>query len=71
MRTMRLRYVCACDRMKSLVATRAAARHGPTADIETLLDRLDGIILTGAAQRSADLYDGPPHAEGTTRGSGA
>ncbi|MFL5282251.1 MAG: gamma-glutamyl-gamma-aminobutyrate hydrolase family protein [Rhodopila sp.] len=39
---------------------------GPTADIETLLDRLDGIILTGSRSNvQPTLYDGPPHAEGT------
>ncbi len=38
----------------------------PTADIETLLDRLDGIILTGSRSNvQPTLYDGPPHAEGT------
>lgn len=40
--------------------------NGPTADIETLLDRLDGIILTGSRSNvQPSLYDGPPHAEGT------
>jgi putative glutamine amidotransferase len=40
--------------------------NGPTADIETLLDRLDGIILTGSRSNvHPSLYDGPPHAEGT------
>jgi putative glutamine amidotransferase len=40
--------------------------NGPTADIETLLDRLDGIILTGSRSNvQPELYDGPPHAEGT------
>jgi putative glutamine amidotransferase len=40
--------------------------NGPTADIETLLDRLDGIILTGSRSNvHPTLYDGPPHAEGT------
>ena len=40
--------------------------NGPTADIETLLDRLDGIILTGSRSNvQPTLYDGPPHAEGT------
>ncbi|HQT77980.1 MAG: gamma-glutamyl-gamma-aminobutyrate hydrolase [Rhodospirillales bacterium 20-64-7] len=40
--------------------------NGPAADIETLLDRLDGIILTGSRSNvQPTLYDGPPHAEGT------
>jgi len=40
--------------------------NGPMADIETLLDRLDGIILTGSRSNvHPALYDGPPHAEGT------
>jgi putative glutamine amidotransferase len=40
--------------------------NGPTADIETLLDRLDGIILTGSRSNvQPALYDDPPHAEGT------
>jgi putative glutamine amidotransferase len=40
--------------------------NGPRADIETLLDRLDGIILTGSRSNvQPTLYDGPPHAEGT------
>ncbi|HET8995690.1 MAG TPA: gamma-glutamyl-gamma-aminobutyrate hydrolase family protein [Acetobacteraceae bacterium] len=40
--------------------------NGPTADIETLLEHLDGIILTGSRSNvQPSLYDGPPHAEGT------
>ena len=40
--------------------------NGPTADIETLLDRLDGIMLTGSRSNvHPTYYDGPPHAEGT------
>lgn len=40
--------------------------NGPAADIETLLDRLDGIILTGSRSNvQPTLYNGPPHAEGT------
>jgi putative glutamine amidotransferase len=40
--------------------------NGPMADIETLLDRLDGIMLTGSRSNvQPELYDGPPHAEGT------
>src|SRR3954451_5158135 len=40
--------------------------NGPMADIETLLERLDGIILTGSRSNvQPTLYNGPPHAEGT------
>ena len=40
--------------------------NGPMADIETLLDRIDGIILTGSRSNvHPTLYNGPPHAEGT------
>jgi putative glutamine amidotransferase len=40
--------------------------NGPTADIETLLDRLDGIMLTGSRSNvHPSFYDGPPHADGT------
>jgi len=40
--------------------------NGPMADIETLLDRLDGIMLTGSRSNVHPTeYDGPPHAEGT------
>ena len=40
--------------------------NGPMADIETLLERLDGIILTGSRSNvHPTLYNGPPHAEGT------
>jgi putative glutamine amidotransferase len=40
--------------------------NGPMADIETLLERLDGIILTGSRSNvQPSLYGGPPHAEGT------
>ena len=40
--------------------------NGPTADIETLLERLDGIILTGSRSNvQPSYYEGPPHAEGT------
>jgi putative glutamine amidotransferase len=36
------------------------------ADIETLLSRLDGLILTGSRSNvQPALYGGPPHAEGT------
>ena len=40
--------------------------NGDKADIESLLDRLDGIILTGSRSNvHPSLYGGPPHAEGT------
>jgi len=40
--------------------------NGPTADIETLLDRLDGIMLTGSRSNvHPSFYEGPPHADGT------
>lgn len=39
---------------------------GDACDINTLLSRLDGIILTGSRSNvQPSLYDGPPHAEGT------
>ena len=38
---------------------------GTAADVETLLDRLDGIILTGSRSNvEPRLYGGPPHPEG-------
>ncbi|MSP05340.1 MAG: gamma-glutamyl-gamma-aminobutyrate hydrolase family protein [Acetobacteraceae bacterium] len=40
--------------------------NGDKADIESLVDRLDGIILTGSRSNvHPSLYGGPPHAEGT------
>jgi putative glutamine amidotransferase len=40
--------------------------NGPMADIETLLERLDGIILTGSRSNvQPSQYEGPDHAEGT------
>jgi putative glutamine amidotransferase len=40
--------------------------NGSTCDLETLLERLDGIILTGSRSNvHPSYYDGPPHAEGT------
>jgi putative glutamine amidotransferase len=39
---------------------------GEAADIETLLDRLDGILLTGSRSMvNPSHYGGPPHEEGT------
>jgi putative glutamine amidotransferase len=58
-------YVRATDEVIRAVPVLLPA-SGPTADIETLLDRLDGIILTGSRSNvQPTLYDGPPHAEGT------
>ncbi len=40
--------------------------NGEKADVHSLLDRLDGIILTGSRSNvHPSLYGGPPHAEGT------
>ncbi len=40
--------------------------NGENADIETLLSRLDGIILTGSRSNvNPARYEGPAHAEGT------
>ena len=58
-------YIRATDHVVGAVPILMPA-NGPTADIETLLDRLDGIILTGSRSNvQPTLYDGPPHAEGT------
>jgi len=58
-------YVRATDEIIGAVPVLLPA-NGPSADIETLLDRLDGIILTGSRSNvQPTLYDGPPHAEGT------
>ena len=58
-------YIRATDNVVGAVPILMPA-NGPTADIETLLDRLDGIILTGSRSNvQPTLYDGPPHAEGT------
>ena len=58
-------YVRATDEVIGAVPVLLPA-NGPYADIETLLDRLDGILLTGSRSNvQPDLYNGPPHAEGT------
>ncbi len=58
-------YVRATDHVVGGVPVLMPA-NGPMADIETLLDRIDGIILTGSRSNvHPDFYDGPPHAEGT------
>lgn len=58
-------YIRATDHVIGAVPVLMPA-NGPTADIETLLDRLDGIMLTGSRSNvHPSFYDGPPHAEGT------
>jgi putative glutamine amidotransferase len=58
-------YVRAVDQVVGGVAVLLPA-NGEAADVETLLDRLDGIILTGSRSNVApSFYDGPAHAEGT------
>ena len=58
-------YVRATDQVIGGVPVLVPA-NGGHADIETLLARLDGIILTGSRSNVQPcLYDGPPHAEGT------
>ncbi len=58
-------YVRAVDAVVGAVPVLLPA-NGDTADIGTLLLRLDGIILTGSRSNvNPSLYGGPPHAEGT------
>lgn len=58
-------YVETTDQLLHAVPVLVPA-NGPTADIETLLQRLDGILLTGSRSNvHPSYYDGPPHAEGT------
>jgi len=58
-------YVRATDEIVGGVPVLIPA-NGPMADVETLLERLDGIILTGSRSNvHPSLYGGPPHAEGT------
>ena len=58
-------YIRATDEVVGAVPVLLPA-NGPQADIETLLDRLDGILLTGSRSNvQPGLYDGPPHADGT------
>ena len=58
-------YVRAVDQVVDAVPVLLPA-NGDAADIETLLARLDGIILTGSRSNvHPDFYGGPPHAEGT------
>jgi putative glutamine amidotransferase len=63
-------YVRATDEVIGAAAVLLPA-NGAMADIETLLERLDGIILTGSRSNvQPNLYDGPPHAEGTPEDPG-
>ena len=40
--------------------------NGDNADVETLVSRIDGLILTGSRSNvQPNLYGGPPHAKGT------
>jgi putative glutamine amidotransferase len=58
-------YVRATDELVGGVPVLLPA-NGPCCDIETLLERMDGIILTGSRSNvHPSYYDGPPHAEGT------
>ncbi len=58
-------YVRAVDHVMDGVAVLLPA-NGEAADVDTLLDRLDGIILTGSRSNVLPgLYGGPPHADGT------
>ena len=58
-------YVRAVDRVVDGVPVLIPA-NGEAADVETLLDRLDGLILTGSRSNVLPaLYGGPEHAEGT------
>jgi putative glutamine amidotransferase len=57
-------YIRATDRLVGGVPVLVPANGA--ADVETLLSRLDGIILTGSRSNvQPALYGGPPHAEGT------
>ncbi len=58
-------YVRATDRLVGGVPVLVPA-NGPKADIECLISRLDGIILTGSRSNvQPSLYEGPVHADGT------
>jgi putative glutamine amidotransferase len=58
-------YIRATDQIVGAVPVLLPA-NGRSCDIDTLLARLDGIILTGSRSNvQPRLYDGPPHAEGT------
>jgi putative glutamine amidotransferase len=58
-------YIRACDQVVGAVPVLVPA-NGSAADIETLISRLDGLILTGSRSNvQPSFYDGPPHLEGT------
>jgi putative glutamine amidotransferase len=58
-------YVRAVDQVVGAVSVLVPA-NGGAADIATLLDRLDGIILTGSSSNVLpSFYGGPPHPDGT------
>lgn len=58
-------YIRATDQVVGGVPVLMPA-NGGSADIETLLARVDGIMLTGSRSNvHPSNYDGPPHAEGT------
>ncbi len=58
-------YVRAVDQVVGGVPVLLPA-NGPAADIDALLARLDGLILTGSRSNvQPSLYEGPPHADGT------
>jgi len=58
-------YVRAVDHVVGAVPVLVPA-NGEAADIDTLLARLDGLILTGSRSNvRPDHYGGPPHADGT------
>lgn len=58
-------YVRAVDDLMEAVPVLLPA-NGQEADIDTLLSRLDGLILTGSRSNVLpSLYGGPPHADGT------
>lgn len=58
-------YVRATDQIVGAVPILIPA-NGDKADVETLISRIDGLILTGSRSNvQPTLYGGPPHAEGT------
>src|SRR3954469_13206653 len=58
-------YVRAVDQVMGAVPILVPA-NGDSADVETLVSRLDGVILTGSRSNvQPRLYKGPPHPEGT------
>lgn len=58
-------YVRAVDQVVDAVPVLVPA-NGDSADVATLVARLDGVILTGSRSNvQPRLYEGPPHPEGT------